>query len=216
MSAVEKIKAAAAELDPDEQYELFRWWVESDSFKQRQLAALKHDIAIGVEQLDNGRYRTYDDAIRVVFENDYVLVRAEDRQVCGIITASDLTEQFQKLAEPFLLVGEIENGVRRLLHGRFTKEELEAAKNAEDKERKVESVADLTFGEYIRLLEPERNWAKLELEVDRAEFLKGLHEIREIRNDVMHFDPDGLDEGDLMNLRKFAQFLKRLRNVGAA
>jgi hypothetical protein len=62
MSAVEKIKAAAAELDPDEQYELFRWWVESDSFKQRQLAALKHDIAIGIEQLDSGRYQTYDDA----------------------------------------------------------------------------------------------------------------------------------------------------------
>ena len=62
MSAVEKIKAAAAELDPDEQIELFRWWVESDTFKQRQLAALKRDIAIGIEQLENGRYRTCDDS----------------------------------------------------------------------------------------------------------------------------------------------------------
>ncbi len=61
MSAVEKIKAAAAELNPDEQVELFRWWVESDTFKQRQLAALKRDIAIGIEQLEDGRYRTYDD-----------------------------------------------------------------------------------------------------------------------------------------------------------
>jgi hypothetical protein len=42
MSALEKIKAAAAELGPDEQYELFRWWIESDAFRQRQLAALKH------------------------------------------------------------------------------------------------------------------------------------------------------------------------------
>lgn len=62
MSVVEKIKAAAIELDPDEQYELFRWWVESDSFKQRQLAALKHDIAIGIEQLDSVRYQTYSEA----------------------------------------------------------------------------------------------------------------------------------------------------------
>lgn len=61
MSAVEKIKAAASELDPDEQVELFRWWVESDTFKARQLAALKRDIAIGIEQLEDGRYRTYDD-----------------------------------------------------------------------------------------------------------------------------------------------------------
>ncbi len=53
---------AAAGLNPDEQIELFRWWVESDSFKARQLAALKQDIAIGIDQLDNGRYQTYDDA----------------------------------------------------------------------------------------------------------------------------------------------------------
>ena len=62
MSAVEKIKAAAAELNPDEQVELFRWWVESDMFKQRHLAALKREVAIGVEDLERGRYQTYTDA----------------------------------------------------------------------------------------------------------------------------------------------------------
>jgi hypothetical protein len=62
MNAVEKIKAAAAGLDPDEQFELFRWWTESDAFRQRQLAALKRDIAIGIEQLDSGRYQTYSEA----------------------------------------------------------------------------------------------------------------------------------------------------------
>jgi hypothetical protein len=61
MSAVEKIKLAAAKLDPDEQYELFRWWIESDSFRQRQLTALKQDIAAGIDQLDNGQYHTYTD-----------------------------------------------------------------------------------------------------------------------------------------------------------
>ena len=62
MSAVEKIKAAAAELNPDEQVELFRWWVESDTFKQRHLVALKREVAIGVEDLERGRYQTYTDA----------------------------------------------------------------------------------------------------------------------------------------------------------
>ena len=61
MNAVEKIKVAAAGLDPDEQVERFRWRVESDAFKQRHLAALKRDLAAGLEQLDSGRYRTYDD-----------------------------------------------------------------------------------------------------------------------------------------------------------
>ena len=62
MSVLEKVKAAAAKLDPDEQVELFRRWVESDTFKARQLAALKRDLAIGLDQLDSGRYRTYNDA----------------------------------------------------------------------------------------------------------------------------------------------------------
>jgi hypothetical protein len=56
MTAVEKIKAEARKLSPDEQYDLFRWWIESDAFKERHLAALKQDIAAGIDDLENGRY----------------------------------------------------------------------------------------------------------------------------------------------------------------
>ena len=38
--------------------------------------------------------------------------------------------------------------------------------------------------------------------------------MREDRNDVMHFDPDGIEESDMESLRAFAQFLKRLRDMG--
>jgi len=60
MNAVEKIKAAAAELDPDERVKLFRLWVESPEFKQGQLAALKREIDQGIEDLENARCHTYD------------------------------------------------------------------------------------------------------------------------------------------------------------
>lgn len=154
-------------------------------------------------------------AISVIAAHDYVMVRGTDQQITGIITASDFNEQFRKLAEPFLLVGEIENGVRRMLHGKFSVAELNAAKFPDDNSREIEGVADLTFGEYLRLIESEKQWKKLKLEIDRVEFIKRLDKIREIRNDVMHFDPDGLEEHDLTTLREFAQFLKRLRDVGA-
>ena len=36
---------------------------------------------------------------------------------------------------------------------------------------------------------------------------KRLDEVRRIRNDVMHFDPDGIAEKDLDTLRRFDQFL---------
>lgn len=66
----------------------------------------------------------------------------------------------------------------------------------------------------IRLIEKVENWMKLKIEIDRVTFVAQLNRVREIRNDVMHFDPDGLDDGDLTFLREFAQFLKRLRDVG--
>jgi hypothetical protein len=154
-------------------------------------------------------------AISLIAAHDYVLIRASDQQITGIVTASDFNEQFRKLAEPFLLVGEIENGIRRMLHGKFTVPELKAAKAAEDDGRDIEGVADLTFGEYIHLIEQEKQWKKLKVEIDRVEFVKQLDKIREIRNDVMHFDPDGLDDDALATLREFAQFLRRLRDVGA-
>ena len=153
-------------------------------------------------------------AIKIIAEYDYVLVKAQDRSICGIITASDFNIQFQILAEPFLLVGEIENGVRQILHGKYTKKEIEEAKVPGDDDRVIDGVSDLTFGEYIRLMDNEARWKKLKIELDRVEFIKRLNRIREIRNDVMHFDTDGLEEDDLEVLREFAHFMKRLREAG--
>ena len=182
--------------------------------------ALRRTCATGRECMEPAQELPIDaslaSAMSIIAEYDYVLVRAKDQQICGIVTAADLTEQFQKLSEPFLLVGEIENGVRRLLYGRFTTTELSAVKDPTDQDRKIDAVTDLTFGEYARLLEPDENWKKLQIEIDRVEFIKHLHQIREIRNDVMHFDPDGLDEDDLRMLREFSAFLRRLREIGAA
>jgi CBS domain-containing protein len=181
--------------------------------------ALKRPIATAKDCMDVatvlGASEPLFSAISVIAVNDYVLVQAHDKTFCGIVTASDLNEQFLLLAEPFLLVGEIENGVRRLLHGKFTQPELSAAKVLGDDGRQIDTPADLTFGEYIRLVESREGWKKLRVEVDRATFVTHLNRVRDIRNDVMHFDPDGLDDDDLKFLREFAQFLKRLRDVGA-
>ncbi|HYG36286.1 MAG TPA: hypothetical protein VEC99_15950 [Clostridia bacterium] len=62
MSTLEEIKAATAKLSPEEQVELFRWWTSSETFRTRQLAALKHELALGIDQLEQGKYRTYEDA----------------------------------------------------------------------------------------------------------------------------------------------------------
>ncbi|MBZ0143570.1 MAG: hypothetical protein K8F56_08310 [Rhodocyclaceae bacterium] len=182
--------------------------------------ALKKPVATAKECMEEAKVVAATEplfsAISIIATHDYTLVQAQDKTICGIVTASDLNEQFRLLAEPFLLVGEIENGVRRLLHGKFTLAELNSAKVPGDDGRQIDTPADLNFGEYIRLVEKEENWKKLKVEIDRVTFVAQLNRVRDIRNDVMHFDPDGLDDADLVFLREFAQFLKRLRDAGAA
>lgn len=63
-------------------------------------------------------------AIPIIIQHEYVLVRGGDNRVTGIVTASDLSLQFQQLAEPFLLLGEIENHIRRILASKFSPAEL--------------------------------------------------------------------------------------------
>lgn len=155
-------------------------------------------------------------AIPIVVSNDYVLVRGADRAISGIVTASDLSLQFLQLSEPFLLLSEIENQVRRVISKKFQRVELGNVRNPLDAERAVSHVSDLTFGEYIRLLENAENWVKSELPMDRGVFCSRLEVVRKIRNDVMHFDPDGISPSDLETLREFARFFQKIFILGIA
>ena len=153
-------------------------------------------------------------AIPIIVQNQYVLIRGADQVITGIVTSSDLSLQFKQLSEPFLLLGEIENHIRRLIGDHFGVAELTAARNPSDVDRPISGVEDLAFGEYIRLLENGDRWKKLNLAADRKTFISQLDKVREIRNDVMHFDPDPLPDSDLDALRLFAQFLQRLQTLG--
>jgi hypothetical protein len=123
-----------------------------------------------------------------------------------------LSLQFQQLSEPFLLLSEIENYIRLLISRSFGSADLRAAKEPSDLARDIESVSDLTFGEYIRLIENDKGWAKLNVPIDRKVFCDGLERVRAIRNNVMHFDPDGVEPKDLEALRDFARFLQSLKS----
>lgn len=77
-----------------------------------------------------------------------------------------------------------------------------------DAGREVRNVSDLTFGEYIRLLEAPENWDKLRFNLARPQFVARMAEIRRIRNEVMHFHPDALSVADLAVLRDTVRFLQ--------
>ena len=153
-------------------------------------------------------------ALPVIIEHEYVLVRNKANEICGIITASDLSLQFKQLTEPFLLVAEIESHIRQILT-KLRKEDLEKGKDERDSERVVNTVADLTFGEYLRLCQNPDTWQKLLLTIDRKAFCDQLEKIKDIRNNIMHFDPDGLEVESIDILRNFVRLLQTLRNLNA-
>jgi CBS domain-containing protein len=154
------------------------------------------------------------DAINDIISHEYVLVKGSDETITGIVTTSDLSLEFRRLGEPFLLLGEIEQHVRALIQrGNFTADELRQSSDEPQPEDKISEVSDLTFGGYVRLLQNDSRWARLKINLDRVEFTNTLDRIREIRNDVMHFDPDPLAADDLRLLQNFVAFLQDLRRI---
>ncbi len=148
-----------------------------------------------------------------VVEHECVLVRDKTRKVIGIVTASDLSETFHQLGRPFLLLGEIENLIRGLLENKFTLDQLQAVRVSDDVGRQVKDISDLTFGEYVRLIQDPERWNRIGLKIDRTAFVKDLERVNRIRNDVMHFDPEGITPDELDQLSKTKKFLQVVRTI---
>jgi predicted transcriptional regulator len=151
------------------------------------------------------------DAIPTIVKHGYVLVRNQkDRKITGIVTASDLSLQFQQLAEPFILLREIELHIRRLLKDKVSAADLASLVTSDLPNKKLDSLADLSFGEYIRLFQHPDFWEKLSLKIDKTCLTDQLEEVRKIRNDVMHFDPDPMTSKQQETLKDAAKFMQQL------
>ena len=147
------------------------------------------------------------EAVGIIADHSYVLVRGQDNRITGIVTVSDVNNQLLELTEAFLLVGEIESHVRSLIHCRFTREEVSNAANPSDEDA-IDSIGNLTFGDYCRLLEEPERWGKLGLKDDRVAFVAQLQEVRRVRNEVMHFNFNRSSAGDIQKLRALAPFFR--------
>ena len=156
-----------------------------------------------------GQDAPFFDAVDTITEEEVVLVRGRDRTITGIVTTSDLSREYHQKAAPFLLLGEVEDRIRILID-RNLSEEIKQAKDPGDSGREIEEASDLTFGEYVRLLEKRKNWKKLRLGIDRKLFIGLLNDVREVRNDVMHFRPDSSEPEDLDKVRMLHSLLEQL------
>jgi restriction system protein len=148
--------------------------------------------------------------IPMIVDASFVFVRAQDRQISGIVTTADLSVEFATLAKPFFLLAEVERRLRRLINEHFNTSEIAAIVDPADAERSAVSASNLTIGECVRLLEEPDRWKRLGWALDRVVFIEELHDIRLIRNEVMHFSPDPLDEEQIHKIELFLRLLRKL------
>lgn len=110
----------------------------------------------------------FQEAIKTVMKEKIVLVQRKDKSLSGIVTLTDISSQFFTLTKPFLLFNKIENLIRLLLDKNFLLEDL---KSICIEDEQTESIDDLSFGQYIRLIESETNWQKLNLNINQYHLL---------------------------------------------
>jgi CBS domain-containing protein len=149
------------------------------------------------------------DALPTIEKFDYVLVRSKEKKITGIVTASDLAAELRSLSYPFMSIGTIEGLIRKKLHPHVTVADL-ALLEEHSKARSESDIASMTFGENVRLLEREEIWVRLAVNIDKKQFIKRLLVIRDIRNDVMHFNPDPLGPNEKRELDQMEGFLRQV------
>ena len=148
-------------------------------------------------------------AIHSVHKHEFAIVIDKTKSITGIVTTTDISSQFLNITEPFLLLEQIENYIRLLLADLFLVEDIHKVIGSEVDGLKINSIDDLTFGQYLRIIEHNSNWEKLKINYDKKLFVESLHKVREIRNDIMHFDPSGITKDQHVLLGKVSELLDR-------
>lgn len=170
---------------------------------------MEHDVAILPFDCPLPR------AIKTIADNEVVLVRDDQLKLTGIVTHYDLAERYHGIAEPYLLLAEIETNLRQMiLLANIPLATIKEAKDPKDLTRTVNSVSDLTFGEYVRLLDDAKNWTNIHLNLSRKTFMSAIRKIAKIRNEVMHFSPDPLERESLTLLRSTAKMMRGFKLFG--
>jgi len=150
------------------------------------------------------------DVLPLVQTREFAFVKGAGGAVDGIVTTADVVGLYEETAGAFLLIGELDRALRSIISSAFTLAEVNAL--CRPGVAGISSADEMSFGDYQRILENPDKWAKLGWQLDRGTFIKRLDEVRDVRNDVMHFNPDPVPSG---TTRKLRELIKIVRRYGA-
>jgi CBS domain-containing protein len=134
----------------------------------------------------------------------FVFVRNQEKVIVGIVTTTDVVQAYGEMAMPFFLIGELDRSLRRVIARNLALDQVRPFCS-----RPVRSFDELSMGDYQRVLDDPSLWVSLGWPLDRTTFIERLNEIRNIRNDVMHFKPDPPPAGTIERLRQLNSLVRQ-------
>jgi hypothetical protein len=147
------------------------------------------------------------DVLPLLARDGFVFVRGPQQTISGIVTASDVMFSYGEMTSPFFLIGEIDQMLRWILEGAVDIPQILALCDPEGT-RGIAGFAQLSMGDYQRVLENPDAWNALGWPLDRKVFIERLQEIRLVRNSIMHFNGDPLPDDVLSLLKNFLVVLR--------
>jgi CBS domain-containing protein len=140
-------------------------------------------------------------------DRGFIFVRDENNAIAGIVTAADVAGRYGEMANPFILIGQLDRLLRRAITRTVPIEDVIAI--CDPRGIRISGHDDMSMGDYERVLANPQLWERMKWSLDRASFVARLHELRKVRNDVMHFNPDPLPEKTVEHLRHINDLLRR-------
>ena len=140
-------------------------------------------------------------------DEDFVVVANHHNEITGIVTTADVVALYRERTLPFLLIGELDQELRGLIEATFafdTVREVCAQPGRPD----LTSFDNMTMGDYQQVLAHPTCWAELGWPLDRGTFVKRIDELRELRNDIAHFNPDPVPEDTVEKLKHMLDVIR--------
>jgi hypothetical protein len=136
-------------------------------------------------------------------KKDAILV-GNRKELNGVLTPIDLVRYLYRLSSPFVLLGEIEKGVRNIIRDSSTPEKLQemiqqTLSQVYQAEKMPKLLADMTFNDYVQVIGDGRTWKHFEVvfgsgDLQRKRTRVKLEQIRDLRNDTFHFKRELLED----------------------
>jgi len=146
------------------------------------------------------------DVLPLLEREDFVFVKDSTNTITGIVTTSDVVRAYGQLATPFFLIGELDRTLRRTLAQAFSLDQVRGICNPNGS--RIQSFDDLTMGDYQTVLSNQGCWSSLDWPLDRTMFIERLDELRQLRNDLVHFNPDPIPRTTVERVKHMIQLLK--------